>query len=151
MRLTLRAFPPVVCALVITASPAWADFRLDRKLALAPGEAFSLRTEAGAVTVVGDSPSGVTVTVTSTRNNLDSCMDFSFEAEPGIARVSGTWDKWRVSNWLDPWRSARYLRFEVHVPRETEVTVDTAGGSIRVSADSSTCERRAAPCKSRTS
>lgn len=120
-------------ALLVLASPAWADFRLDRMLTLAPGGAFSLRADAGAVTVVGDSTSGVVVTVTSSRNSLDADMDFAFEAEPGIARVTGTWRKGRVSTWLEHWRSAGNLRFEVHVPRDTAVTVDTAGGAIRVS------------------
>lgn len=120
-------------ALLVLASPAWAEFRLDRMLTLAPGGAFSLRAEAGAVTVIGDSASGVTVTVTSSRNDLDDDMDFAFEAEPGLVRVVGSWRKSRVSTWLDLWRSAGNLRFEVHVPRDTSVTVDTAGGSIRVS------------------
>jgi len=120
-------------ALLFVASPAWADFRLDRMLALAPGGAFSLKADAGAVTVVGDSASGVVVTVTSSRNNLDADMDFAFEAEPGIARVTGTWRKSGVSSWSDLWRAAGNLRFEVHVPRDTAVTVDTSGGAIRVS------------------
>jgi len=130
----MRSVPAVVFAVLFVAAPAWADFRLDRKLALAPGGAFSLRTDAGAVRVVGDSASGVVVSVTSTRNNLDSYMDFAFEAEPGMASVSGVWRKWRVSGWFDQWRSARNLRFDVHVPRDTEVTVYTAGGPIHVSA-----------------
>ncbi len=134
MHLPLRSLPAIALALLLVASPAWADFRLDRKLDLAPGGVFSLRTDAGSVRLVGDSTSGVTVTVTSTRNNLDSYMDFDFEAQPGTARVSGIWRKWRVSSWFDPWRSARNIRFDVHVPRDTEVTIDTAGGPIRVSA-----------------
>ena len=54
------------------AIPASADFRLERRLALQPGGTFTLETYVGAVTVVGDSPSGVTVTVTSSRDDLDA-------------------------------------------------------------------------------
>lgn len=134
MRPALRSRAALVFALLSLAPPAWADFKLDRRLALAPGGSFNLRTDAGAITVVGDSPSGVVVTISSTRNNLDSYMDFAFDEQPGMVQIRGTWRKWRIAGWFDQWRSARNLRFDVRVPRDIEVTLDTAGGPIHVSA-----------------
>ena len=112
-------------------TPASAEFRLERQLALAPGGSFTLETHIGAVTVVGDSPSGVTLTVTSSRDDLGRRLDFTFDEQPDRVRVTtrriGT-----VSGWLQSWRSYGNVRFTVHVPNQTDVTVGTSGGEVHL-------------------
>lgn len=119
-------------AVFILGTPAWADFRLERRLALNPGGAFLLETFAGAVSIVGDSPAGVTVTITSTRDDLDGRIDFTFEEQPDrvrvVARRAGA-----VSRWFGSWSSYGNLRFTVHVPSRTAVITSTSGGEIHAS------------------
>jgi DUF4097 and DUF4098 domain-containing protein YvlB len=119
-------------ALLLSAAPAQADFRLERRLTLAPGGMFTLEAEQGSVSLVGDSPSGVLVTITSTRDDVDRQIDFQFQEQPGIARVTATRKK-PLAGWLDYWKSSGNLRFVVHVPRATKVGIDSAGGAIQVS------------------
>jgi hypothetical protein len=114
------------------AVPASADFRLERRLALQPGGTFTLETYVGSVSVVGDSPSGVTVTLTSSRDDLDSKMDISFEEQAGSARVTAR-RRGSVSGWFRSWSSYGNVRFTVHVPNRTDVSVATAGGSVQLS------------------
>ena len=113
-------------------TPASADFRLERRLALAPGGTFTLETHAGAVTLVGDSPSGVTVTVTSSRDDIEKRMDFEFDEQPGRVRVIGKRTQ-SPTGWLRSWQPYGNLRFTVHVPNQTEVSVATSGGELHVS------------------
>jgi DUF4097 and DUF4098 domain-containing protein YvlB len=112
-------------------TPASAEFRLERQLTLVPGGSFSLDTHIGSVTVVGDSPSGVTLTVTSSRDDLDRRLDFTFEEQPDRVRVtarrSGT-----LGGWFQNWRSYGNVRFTVHVPNQTDVTVGTSGGEVHL-------------------
>jgi hypothetical protein len=123
----------VLVALVFTAAPASADFKLERKLALAPGGTFTLETDIGEVTLVGDSASGATVNVTSGRDDLDQKYDFSFEEVAGGARVTvkrrGSW----LSGWFDGGWFGNRTRFDIHVPMKTTVNVSTSGGGINVS------------------
>jgi DUF4097 and DUF4098 domain-containing protein YvlB len=112
-------------------TPAAADFRLERQLALAPGGSFSLETYVGSVTIVGDSPSGVTFTVTSSRDDLDRRMDITFEEEQGRVRVSARRTS-SVTRWFGNWSSYGNVRFTVHVPNQTDVMVDTSGGQVHL-------------------
>jgi hypothetical protein len=127
-----RRFWFLAAALLVSPSPAWADFRMEKHLPLAPGGAFTLETEAGAVTVVGDSTADVFLLVTSERDDLVRRMDFQFDVQTGAVRVKATRRSHLVSDWLRSWGWTDRLRFEVHVPRRTGVAVQTAGGSVRV-------------------
>ena len=122
----------VAMVTLFLAIPASADFRLERRLALAPGGTFTLETYVGSVSVVGDSPSGVTVTVTSSRDDLDSRLDISFEEQSGSARVTAR-RKGSVSGWFRSWSSYGNVRFTVHVPNQTDVSVATSGGEVQLS------------------
>lgn len=128
----VAVFCVAVFALLAIAPPAWADFRLERRLALAPGGLFVLSTDLGSVTLAGDSPSGVVVTVTAERDDVDRRMDFQFQEQAGTVRVTAT-RRSSITSWLDSWRSGMNVRFTVHVPRRTAVSIDTAGGSIQLS------------------
>lgn len=127
-----RRFWLLAIALLLCASPARADFRMEKNLPLLPGGAFTLETEAGAVTVVGDSTADVFVLVTSERDDLVRRMDFRFDAQPGAVRVKATRRSHLVADWLRHWGWNDRLRFEVHVPRRTGVAVQTAGGSVQI-------------------
>jgi DUF4097 and DUF4098 domain-containing protein YvlB len=116
----------------VAVAPAWAEFRLERRLALAPGGSFTLETHVGSVELVGDSPSGVTVTITSTRDDLDDRLSFNFEEQPGRVRVTAKRTR-GVTDWLFDWRSFGRVRFTVHVPGRTDVSVGTSGGELHVS------------------
>jgi DUF4097 and DUF4098 domain-containing protein YvlB len=105
---------------------------MEKNLPLLPGGAFTLETEAGAVTVVGDSTADVFVLVTSERDDLVRRMDFRFDAQPGAVRVKATRRSHLVADWLRHWGWNDRLRFEVHVPRRTGVAVQTAGGSVQI-------------------
>ena len=123
----------LAAALLLGASPAWADFRMEKTLPLAPGGAFTLETDLGAVTVIGDSPGDVvSVTITSGRDDLQRRMNLRFDAQPGIARVKATRRSSLVADLLGHWGWNAGVRFEVHVPRRTGVAVQTGGGSVHV-------------------
>ena len=113
-------------------TPASADFRLERQLALAPGGTFTLETYVGAVSVVGDSPSGVTISVTSSRDDIERRLELKFEERPGRVGVTAR----RIQSpggWFRSWQSYGNLRFTVHVPNQTDVAVGTSGGEVHVS------------------
>lgn len=122
----------VAAFMLFLVTPAAADFRVERQLRLAPGGVFTLETFAGSVSVVGDSPSGVTVNVTSTRDDIERRVDLRMNEESGRVAVTmkrrGT-----VSRWFDRWQSYGNLRFTVHVPNQTDVSVTTSGGAVQVS------------------
>ena len=113
-------------------TPASADFRLERQLALAPGGTFTLETFVGAVTVVGDSPSGVSLSITSSRDDIERRMELNFDERPGQVGVTARRIQ-SASGWLRSWQSYGNLRFTVHVPNQTDVTVGTSGGEVHVS------------------
>ena len=126
-----------VCAslaavLLAGATPAWADFRMEKTLALAPGGTFTLETDAGSVTVVGDSAADVFVLITAGRDDMARRMDFSFDSPHGAVRVKATRRSHLVADLLRHWGWNDSVRFEVHVPRRTGVAVQTGGGSVRV-------------------
>lgn len=121
----------VTSALVVTANPAAAEFRLERRLALEPNGTFTLDADAGSVTVTGDSSSGVVVTVTSSDDDLAKQLDIQFAAMPGAATVTAKRRGDTFSSFFS-WFHGN-VHFEVHVPRATRLDVRTGGGSIDAS------------------
>jgi hypothetical protein len=112
--------------------PAIADTTFEERLDLAPGGSFELDVDRGRVDLRGGSSEGVVVIVKSTRDDVREKFEWKFESDGNTARVvarrpaseRGFW------GWL---KSDNYrLSFEVTVPTDTEVTVDTSGGSVRV-------------------
>ena len=120
-------------AIVFLATPAWADFRMERHLALEPGGAFTLESDVGAVTLTGDSTSGATVVVTSRRDDFDELFDLRFDETAGRvtvtvkrrgSRLRGFWS----GDWFDD-----NAHFVIRVPAKTAVNISTSGGSIEAS------------------
>jgi DUF4097 and DUF4098 domain-containing protein YvlB len=118
---------------VVNASPAAAEYRVERQMTLRPGGTFMLDSDTGAVTITGDSPSGALISITSRRDDFASRYDVRFqEGSDGITvsvKRRGTWlsDLFRYS-WGDN------TRILIRVPRSTSTTIGTGGGSIRASA-----------------
>lgn len=118
----------VTSALVATANPAAAEFRLERRLTLNPGGTFTLNSDAGSVTLIGDSTSGAVITVTSPDDHLTERLDIQFAAASGTVTVTAKRRVGSFGRFFDAFRGN--VRFEVHVPRATIVDVRTGGGSI---------------------
>lgn len=112
------------------ASPAWADFKTERQLALAPGGTFTLDSDIGTVSLTGDSTSGAVVTVTSRRDDFADLFDLQFNETAGAVTVTvkrrGSWLK---GFWNSDWFGDN-TQIVVHVPAKTAATLRTAGGSI---------------------
>ena len=121
--------------LLLGAVAAQADFRMEKELRLAPGGELELDAASGKITVEGTDRDGVRVVITSSREDIEERFDFSFRDDVGQAGDSGRAlikaEKRGsfVKRWFD-WGSS--LHFEVEVPRDVALLLDTAGGSIKV-------------------
>jgi hypothetical protein len=112
-------------------APAAADFRLEKRLALAPGGRFTLEAEGGSVTVTGGEGDGATILVTSRADDVEERFDLRFEEGPGSVKVVSERRPGWISGWFDWGRHG--MHFEVRVPRSTQVDLHTSGGSIEIS------------------
>jgi DUF4097 and DUF4098 domain-containing protein YvlB len=123
----------LLVGLALLATPAWADFKTERRLALEPGGAFTLESDVGSVTLTGDSTPGAIVSVTSRRDDFDKLFDLRFDESEGRVTVTvkrrGGWLKgfWN-GDWFDD-----NTHFVVRVPSKTTVNLSTSGGSIDAS------------------
>ena len=113
----------------LLAAPALSETRIERNLALAPGGQLLVDIEAGSVSVTGGSGSGCRVVVTSSRDDLDDKLDFSFEESAGEVRIVA---KRKGKSWFGSWSFKGKLLFEIEVPERTMVDLDTSGGSLEV-------------------
>ncbi len=133
MRLPTVGRFSIALLLTVAATPAAADFRLEKRLDLEPGGRFVVASAIGALTLVGDAASGAQVTITSTRDKLDERFDIRFEQGAGFAKLTIE----RRGGWLaglfdgDSFGVQR-TRIEVHVPRQTAVEATVSGGGIDV-------------------
>jgi hypothetical protein len=116
-------------SLLAAAVPATADFRREQQLPLAPGGELVVDVH-GSVTVTGGAASGARVVITADRDDVEQRYAFEVGASAGRVEVTsrrlgalGSRGRFRGEN----------LRFEIQVPQQTRVEVDTAGGGIRVS------------------
>jgi DUF4097 and DUF4098 domain-containing protein YvlB len=111
------------------ALPALAELRIEKTLKLAPGGEFRLETDMGKVTLVGSSERDVHVVVTSRRKDLDELMTFRWDESPGLVSITAT-KKRKFEIFLG---SGDKVQYEVRVPTQTRVSVDTSGGGITIS------------------
>ena len=129
----MRLRPLALSALAtawLSNAPATADFRMEKQLALAPGGELVVSSEGGGITVVGDSPGGVHVVLTSEDDDVADRYDFAFDAQPGRATISARRKRGTGSWW--GW-GGHGVRIEVHAPRQTDVDLRSSGGGLRVS------------------
>jgi hypothetical protein len=126
------AMRKLALAAALAALPAicLAEDRKEMRYDLQPGGSFRLETSKGAVTVTGTTSPGVRVVLTSRDRDIDELFDITETASAGrveiVAKKRGSWS----SGW---WGSNDRVRWEIEVPHQTEIDVDTSGGSITVS------------------
>ncbi len=128
-RIVSLALFVLCCGLL--AAPALSETRIEKNFDLAPGGRLLVDTDAGSVVVTGGSGSECRVVITSSREDLDDKLDFSFEQSAGEVRIVA---KQKGRNWLGSWSFKGKLLFEIEVPERTEIDLDTSGGSLEVSA-----------------
>ena len=116
--------------LLLAALPALAETRIEKNLALAPGGAFRLETDMGSVTVTASPDTGAHIVITSKRKELEDILTFRFEEGAASASVVAR-KKHLTSSWFSSNGSS--VHYEIRVPAETKLTVETSGGSIKVS------------------
>ncbi len=122
-------FPLALVLLGLIALPALGETRIEKTLKLSPGGEFRLDTDMGKVTLVGSSESDAHVVITSRRKDLDDLMTFRYDESPGL--VSITARKKHKLDWFSHSRNS--VEYEVRVPSQTRVWIDTSGGGISVS------------------
>ncbi len=118
---------PLFAAGLLVALPGLADTRIEKDLKLAPGGEFRLETDMGAVTVTGSSDSGAHVVITSKRKDLDDLLTFRFEEGANSATVIAK--KKHPHSWFSDHGGS--VHYEIRVPAETRLSIDTSGGSIK--------------------
>lgn len=128
---------PLAAALAIAAAcalvaPAAADFRLEKQLPLVPGGELVVSSEGGSITVVGDSPGGVHVIVTSEDDDAGDRYTFEFDPQPGRVTIAAK-RKRGGGSWWGSWEGRHGVRMEIHTPRKTVVDLRSSGGGLRVS------------------
>lgn len=111
----------------LSAARAAAETRIEKDLKLEPGGEFRLETDMGAVTVAGSADSGAHLVITSRRGDLEDLLTFRFEEGPGSARVIA---KKKHHSWFS--NHGDRIQYEVRVPAQTRLSIDTSGGAIRV-------------------
>ena len=118
-----------IAGLALVAAPAVAENRIEKDLKLAPGGEFRLETDLGAVTVTGSPDSGAHIVVTSRRKDLDDLLTFRWEEGAGSATVIAK--KRHPMNWFSD--HGDHVEYEIRVPTETRLSIDTSGGAIKIS------------------
>jgi DUF4097 and DUF4098 domain-containing protein YvlB len=123
----------ILALIVLLAVPvaATAGTRIEKQLDLSSGGTFRLDTDAGSVSVVGASSSGAEVIVTSKQSDLEDHFKLSFEGNGSEARVKVERRGSRITSWF---RSGPSMHFEIRVPKDVRVVVETSGGRIELEA-----------------
>src|SRR5262245_40270019 len=110
----------------LSATSAWADFKMERALKLEPGGSFTLEADIGSVVLTGESASGARVLVTSDVD-LDRDFDFTFDETPRGVKV--TIKRRGPRRLFGGWFRDNDTRIAIQVPTKTSVNLDTSGGS----------------------
>ncbi len=113
---------------LVVAFPALSETRMEKTLKLSPGGEFRLETDMGKVSVTGSSEEGGRIVVTS-RKDLNELLTFRFEE--GANSVTVTAKKKHGFRWFGS--SGSSVLYEIRLPAETRLSVDTSGGGISVS------------------
>jgi DUF4097 and DUF4098 domain-containing protein YvlB len=116
--------------LILLAPAVRSETRIEREFDMSPGARFELDTSSGSVVVRGVSGSRARVVITSNRDDIETLYDFEWDVSDEGVKIDVD-KKGRVSSWFS-WTRGSGLHFEIDVPRQTEVDIDTAGGSIEV-------------------
>ncbi len=123
----------ILVLLLGVASAAWGgDYRLEKRLPLAAGGSFALRSEASGARVRGGDGSEAMVLITSDRQDFAEVFTVRFET-PRPDRIEVVIE--RKSRGPASWFSGFHGRTDVEVtlPRSTAVEVSSSGGGIEIS------------------
>jgi len=101
---------------------------LKKNLPLAPGGSFELDADAGVVEVTGGADSEARIVILASRDDLDEVLDIKFEEADGMVRVTARKPP-GASGWFKRWKPGK-VKWEISVPAETDLNIDTSGGSI---------------------
>jgi DUF4097 and DUF4098 domain-containing protein YvlB len=127
MRRTLSRLALLAALAGLAADPATAESRMEKTLQLAPGGTLTLDTDLGGVTVTGKAASDVHLVVTGNRD-LDDLLTFRFDESAGSVTIVAR-RKRRFSSWSG--NSGR-VRYEIEVPTQTALDIETSGGKIAI-------------------
>jgi DUF4097 and DUF4098 domain-containing protein YvlB len=114
-------------SLLVLASPAAAESRIEKNLELQPGGQFVLESDVGSVRVDGASRSGAHIVITSERDDLNSELELKVSSDAGIAHVTAR------RKGASFWSHSLSVQFEIEVPTETRTEIHTGGGGISLS------------------
>jgi hypothetical protein len=123
----------VLAISILLAAPAFSGTKIEKELKLEPGGSFVLDSDVGSVTVVGTDEAGARVVITSRRDDFDSKYKLSFDEDTGRVKVKVDKKGGGILSWIS-WSSSDGIKFDIEVPRETHIDIDTAGGRIVVEA-----------------
>ena len=119
----------LVLAVLSLPAAALAETRIEKTLKLAPGGEFRLDTDMGRVTVTGSPDADAHVVVTSRRKDLDELLTFRWDESPGVVSIVA-----RKRHKFDLFSgSGNGVQYEVRVPTQTRLDIDTSGGGIDIS------------------
>jgi len=126
-----RILPLLAAGFFLPALSLCGDSRMEKTLKLDPGGRFALVTDMGSVTVTGTAAPGARLVISSKRRDLEKLLRFSFEEGAGSASVTARRRRRHLFPWIG-WHGDS-VHFEVQVPAETSLDIDTSGGAIKVS------------------
>jgi hypothetical protein len=130
IRRTARVLSSLLVVLVLVPFSARGESRIEKTLKLDPGGRFSLDTERGSVSITGTNTAGARLVITSRRRDLDELLRFTFREDPGMVSVTARRKHGRVFRWFN-WNGDS-VHWEVQVPAQTELDIDTSGGGIKI-------------------
>jgi len=99
--------------------------RIEKTLKLEPGGTVYLDTSGGDVRVRGAAESGARVVVTST-SDVERVYDLRFDEQPHAVRIEA-----HRRSPAGFWSNHISLRFEIQVPKRTNLEIRTGGGDVR--------------------
>lgn len=117
----------IAAGILILAAPTWADSQLTKTLKLDPDGHFVLDADEGSVTVMGSDQPGAIVMVSSNRDDVQDRVDFNFEENPGMVRLTAHRRSWHLFNFF-----FERLSYKIRVPKSTTLEIKTGGGGITI-------------------
>jgi hypothetical protein len=113
--------------MLILTAPTWADSQLTKTLKLDPNGRFVLDAGDGSVTVMGSDQPGAIVVVTSNRDDVQDRVDFNFEENPGMVRLTAHRRSWHLFDFF-----FERLSYKIRVPKTTTLEIKTGGGGVTI-------------------
>jgi hypothetical protein len=136
LRFINRMLVAVVTLIIVANTTLTAGSRIVKEFEMTPDGEFVLDTCVGRIDLVGTSRAQARIVITSTHDDIESMFDFEYDVsstQAGAKRLEVTVD--RIGSKRNSWFSlarGQQLKFEIEVPYQTRVVLDTAGSPITV-------------------